>query len=106
MKKLNILFSLSLSIILAASLLAYFYFINNPHVIAIHFDSLRGIDYFGTRLDVFGILLVSLVINFVNTALSKSLYARENFLAFTIAVANTIFMSLILAAVSVIAFNN
>ena len=106
MKKLNALFCISIVLLLATLFLAYFSFINNPHVIAIHFDVLRGIDYFGTRMDVFGILLVALVMNFVNTGLAKSLYSRDNFLAFTLAIANTVFMALILVAINVVALNN
>ena len=106
MKKLNALFGISIVLILAALLLAYFVFINNPYVIALHFDFLRGIDYFGTRMDVFGVLLVALVINFTNTALAKSLYSRDNFLALTIAIVNAVFMALILVTIGVVSFNN
>ncbi len=106
MKKLNVFFGLSITIILAALFFAYFYFINNPHVIAIHFDVFKGIDYFGTRMDVFGILLVALVINFINTAMAKFLYFRENFLAFAVATINVVFMALILLAIIVISINN
>ena len=106
MKKLNVLFGLSMFLIIGSLFLAYFVFINNPHVIAIHFDVLSGIDYFGTRADIFGVLLVALVINFVNTAIAKSLHFRENFLAISVAVANFIFMALIFVAIIVIAMNN
>ncbi len=106
MKKLNTFFGISMALILGSLLLAYFSFINNTHVIALHFDAMRGIDYFGTRVDVFGILLVALVINFVNISLAKSLYSRDNFLASTLAIANAVFMALILVAISVVAFNN
>lgn len=106
MKKINILSGVSMALILAALLVAYFAFVNNTHVIALHFDAIRGIDYFGTRLDVFGILLVALVFNFVNIALAKFLYPRDNFLALILAFANTVFMILILITVVIVASNN
>ncbi len=106
LNKLRILFAVSSFSLMAAILVAYFAFINTSHVIVVHFDVLKGIDYLGTRNDVFGIGLVAFAMNLVNAALARFLYQREKFLAYAFATANVMFMALVLAAIITIAVNN
>lgn len=106
MDKLRILFAFSSLALVSAILVAYFAFINTSHVLVVHFNALNGINYLGTRADVFGIGAVAFVINLVNVSLARFLYQREKIFAYILAVANTVFMALVFAAIVVIAVNN
>lgn len=82
-----------------------FYYVKiaeNGNLLVIHFDSYKGIDFFGDRRDVLDIIISGFVIFLINLALTKPLYSRERFLAYAIAVSMVIFTVLILLAVNVI----
>ena len=81
---------------------AYVQLANSDYLLVIHFDSFRGVDFFGNRADVFGILWVGLAINAVNFLLSYVFYEREKFLSLVISWFSVFFSLLILIAVSVI----
>ena len=82
-----------------------FYYVEiaeNGNLLVIHFDSYKGIDFFGDRRDVLDIIISGFVIFLINLGLTKPLYSRERFLAYSIAVSTVIFTVLILLAVNVI----
>ena len=99
---------LALTFLAAAIILAAGFFIfgtnlwDNQNLLVIHFDSFRGANFFGDRRDVLDIIISGAVIFLINFGLTKPLYSRERFLAYTIAVSTVIFTVLILLAVDVI----
>ncbi|OGY63043.1 MAG: hypothetical protein A2745_03570 [Candidatus Harrisonbacteria bacterium RIFCSPHIGHO2_01_FULL_44_13] len=72
------------------------------HLLIIHFDSYRGIDFLGSKGDVLGILIAALAINFVNLFLTEVFYRREKFLSYILAFSSVFLSLLILIAVVVI----
>jgi hypothetical protein len=94
--------------ILSLLLLAIsFIFVHNAfktvdHLLVIHFDSYRGIDFLGNKSDVFGILGMGLAINIINILISNRLYNRDMFLSRLLSFTSAFFSGLILIAVTVI----
>ena len=95
-------FGLSLVLLLAASGKTLVNFWNLKGLIAIHFDSFRGFDFFGTRGDVYEILGIGAAVLILNIAIANSLYFKERFLSYLIAYATPFFSLLIYLGVGVI----
>ena len=68
----------------------------------LHFDSFRGIDFLGSRAQVFEILLSVFLILAINFLLARFLYDRERFLSYLFVFVSFLLSVLILMAVSVI----
>lgn len=81
---------------------AYVAFADVEHLLIIHFDSFRGIDFLGNRSDVFQILWLGLLVNIINFSLVAVFYWRERFLAYLIGYFSSVFSLLILIATAVI----
>ncbi len=101
-KYLRIIFCLSSAILLVVFLLISLKFWNVKKLIIIHFDAYKGIDFLGSRLDVFGILITAVVIFLINFFLSNLLFYRERFLSYIFAAVTLFFVILILIAVAAI----
>lgn len=95
-------FAVALVLLVVAFSFYYVKIAENGNLLVIHFDSYKGIDFFGDRRDVLDIIISGFVIFLVNLGLTKPLYLRERFLSYAIAVFTFIFAVLILLAVNVI----
>lgn len=68
----------------------------------LHFDVYKGVDFFGSRLEIFGILISAFIIILINALLANFLYSRERFLSYLFGFSGLGVMILILIAMSVI----
>lgn len=93
---------LSVILLIIGFATAYVKLAESNYLLVIHFDSFRGIDFFGSRGDVFGILLVGVAVNIVNFLLAYFIYQREKFLSQVLSWFSVFFSLLILIAVGVI----
>lgn len=81
---------------------AYVNLAEGDYLIVIHFDSYRGIDFFGTRAHVFGILWLGAALNIINFTLAAIFRRREKFLTHLLSWFSVFLSLLILIAVAVI----
>jgi len=86
--------------------LVYFGVGSSTNLLIIHFDSYRGIDFFGSRWDVWSMVAIGLVLTLVNFLLIRVLYHRESFLAYCLAFFTIFLLLLILISVAVITIVN
>ena len=101
-KYLFVIFGLSFLILLAILPFIYFKLAGGENFLVIHFDAYKGIDFFGDRLKVFGILISALAIVSVNLFLADFLYNRERFLSYFFCFGSFFLTILILIAIGVI----
>lgn len=95
-------FIISIILIAIGLVLTYNAFKTTEHLLVIHFDAYRGIDFLGDKSDVFRILYGGGAIVLVNIFLSWLLYSRERFLSRIISFSSVFLSLLILVAVTVI----
>lgn len=93
---------ISLAIILVAFGIAYFSLRDVDYLLVVHFTGGRGIDFLGTKGDIFGILFGGLTASFVNVFLTNVFYDRVRFLAYLFSFFNMVLWTLILIGVGVI----
>ena len=101
-KYLRIIFAISALLLLIIFALICFKFIavNNP--IIIHFDAYKGIDFLGSRINIFGLFFTTLIIFLINLVLSNILFYRERMLSYIFAAATLFFIILVLVSVAAI----
>ena len=87
-------------ILLISASMTYLNFAGNRNLLVIHFDSYKGIDFFGDNQDVLDIIVTGFIIFLINMALAKAFYFRERFLSYALATATVILAVLILIAVN------
>lgn len=63
-------------------------FLPRGEAIVLHFDSYRGIDFVGSRIDLIGIILSGLVMLSLNFLLADFLYTRDRFFAYVLSFAS------------------
>jgi len=101
-KYLRVIFAINAAILLVVFALIYSNFIGIKSPIIIHFDAYKGIDFLGTRIDIFGIFLSALVIFVINLFFANYLFYRERFLSYLFASTTLFLMILFLIAVAAI----
>lgn len=101
-KTLLTVFGLSFVILIFTLILALIMFGDITGPLVIHFDVYKGIDFFGGRTEVFGILWSGFAMLVINALLANFLYDRERFLSFLFAFVSLAFSILILIAAGVI----
>ncbi len=101
-KYLRAVFGLGLLILVVAFCFVYLKIIDVQTPLIIHFDAYKGIDFIGGKMDVFGILILALVIILINLFLADFLYQRERFLSYILGFGSLGLSVLILIAVAVI----
>ncbi len=106
MKRLNLTFYLSGLFIVSAFITAFAAFYNVDHIIIVHFDAIKGIDFLGTKYDILGVWLIGFSIAVINGLLSRMLFSRDQFLAWGLALVNVVLAFLMLVAIVVIILNN
>lgn len=72
----------------------------------VHFSAEKGIDFFGSRADVFNIVIISLSVLLINLFLAAALFEKERILPYILGIASFIFSFLILAAIMAIVWIN
>ncbi|MDO8585062.1 MAG: hypothetical protein Q7R85_03000 [bacterium] len=99
-------FGASFAIIAIAGAFAYYAFSDVKHLLIVHFDAFRGIDFLGTPRDVFGIAATALAVNGVNAFLAGAFWKRYPFLAAVIAVTTLVFSLFVALTLGLIVANN
>ena len=93
---------LSFVLILIAFGTAYISLRNADYLLVIHFTGGRGIDFLGTKGDIFNVLFSGLAASLVNVFLIGVFYDRVRFLSYLFSFFNIVFGTLLLIAVGVI----
>jgi len=101
-KYLRVVSAISLLILLLTGLIFYAQINSSAKLLIIHFNANKGADFWGSRGDVFGILISGLIIILINLFLSDFLYHRERFLSYIFSFANLVVSILILITINVI----
>ena len=99
-------FIISIAILSLGMWFAYSHFANLDAQVILHFDSVKGPDYWGSGQDVMKIILSGMFIALINYFLAKAVRIREEFLATILSVSSIFISSLILISVFVIIANN
>lgn len=82
--------------------LVYVNILDASNVLVIHFDSFKGVDFFGGKRDVFDIIVTAAIVWLINISMAQMFYYREKFLSYVIAGSTLVYMVLILLAVNAI----
>jgi uncharacterized membrane protein len=101
-KYLRVIAIISFLVLFLAAIIFYLTLGSTPTPIIIHFNEYNGIDFLGSRWDVFGILLSALVMILINLFLANFLYNRERFLSYIFVFGCLLISILILVVISVI----
>lgn len=99
-------FGVSFAILAVASAFAYRAFYDVTHLLIVHFDAFRGIDFLGTRRDVFGIAATAFAAYLTNALLAGACRERYPFLAAFIAWSTLAFSILVGVTLGLIVANN
>lgn len=91
-----------LVLLVAAFSVVYVRLADLQSLLVVHFDGFRGIDFLGSKSDVFGIVAAGLVIWCLNGFLVGRFYSRDRFLSYLLAFSSALFALLLLFAVIVI----
>lgn len=99
-------FGISFVILAVATAFTYRAFYDVTHLLIVHVDAFRGIDFLGTRRDVFGIAATGFAAYFTNAFLASACRDRYPFLAGMIAWSTFAFSILVGIALGIIVANN
>lgn len=83
------------AILIGAFVLAYANFGGTENLLVVHFDAYRGIDFLGSKADVFGIVGSSAAMLLINFWLAYIFYGRDRFFSY-ILTGVTVFLSLLI----------
>ncbi len=101
-KNFVIIFGLSLGLLILTALAVYLKVAEIATPLIVHFDIYEGIDFLGNRIDIFNILIITLIILLINFILAVFFFDRQRFLSFVFAYVSLAISILILIAISVI----
>ncbi|MEK7634270.1 MAG: hypothetical protein AAB396_00070 [Patescibacteria group bacterium] len=101
-KYLRVVFALSFLVLIFALAEIFLQFNKLSVPLIIHFDTYRGIDFLGGKMEIFGILISSFIAIFINFIFSNFFYYRERFISYGFGLTSLGLSVLILIAVSVI----
>lgn len=102
MKTLALLFSVSALILLIGLSLSFVWLADVSGLFVVHFDVFRGVNFLGSRYDVYGILGLGLVMSVGNFLLAGSLFSRDRFLSVILGISSILISVLLFIGVSVI----
>lgn len=77
-------------------------FLPRRESIVLHFDTYRGIDFVGGRVDLVGMLLSGYVMIALNFLLADFLYARDRFFAYVLSFASLLLSILFAVAMMIV----
>lgn len=100
--RITFLFGIALIIMIVAFSFFYVRLVDVEHLIIIHFESLRGVDFLGSKNEVIGILFSGLALNVINFLLASFLHNRQRLLSYLIGLMNIFISLLILLTIIVI----
>lgn len=95
-------FGLALIVLIIGFSLYYINLADIENLLIIHYESLNGVDFLGSKKETLGILLSGLLINIINFVLASVLYSRRRFYAYLICITNFFLSMLILLTIIVI----
>ena len=99
---LTILFGIAMVTLVVAFSIFYVRLADVEHLLVIHFESLRGVDFLGSKSEITGVLASGLALVLINFLVAAFLHNRSRLFSYLIGVM-TIFISLlILLTISVI----
>ncbi|MEK7086863.1 MAG: hypothetical protein AAB935_01245 [Patescibacteria group bacterium] len=101
-KILKIFSILSFGLLVFAILLIYFNLRRFSPPLILHFDEFRGVDFFGEKIEFFGIWFVGFAAVTINTALSEVFFHRERVLSYLFLGVNVLLSLLILIISAVV----
>lgn len=81
---------------------AFSYLPSVDHLLVIHFTGMDGIDYSGTKADVYSVILSGLAMAGLNFFFANYFYRRDKFFSYLFAYFNVFLAGLILIALAVI----
>jgi hypothetical protein len=99
-------FGLSLLILIVSFSLYYIELADAKNLLVIHFKSLGGVDFLGSKWDALAILFSGLIITVINFLLAILLYNRQRLLSYLAGTATLLLSLLILLAITVIIIVN
>ncbi len=102
MKLKRLLFLAAFVILVFALGIAYVQLADHDALLILHFDTYRGIDFLGSKFDVFNVLYVGVGMIILNYLIARGLSKRSMVLAQILAGASVLFSLLIFIAVLVI----
>lgn len=106
MKLLNLSFVVSFVFVAISFALSAIFFYDVNHLLVVHFDIFKGIDFFGTKNDVFLISAQFLSLIVINFFIAKFLYLRVSFLSWAIAALSLALGIINLVSIITIIINN
>lgn len=95
-KYILLIFAASAVILVIAAATAFINLSGANNLLVIHFDSYKGVDFFGEKYDVFEIVFTAMAIFLINLFLTNEFYSREKFLSYIFAV-NTLIVSILIS---------
>jgi hypothetical protein len=101
-KYLRVVGGLSLFILLVSTLIFYVGEDSMTSPLTIHFDAYKGINFLGSKIQVYGIIISALVMVLINLFLAGFIYRRERFLSYIFGFASLELSILILIVIGVI----
>jgi len=102
MKLKHILFIAAAILLFAALGTAYVKLADHDALLILHFDTYRGIDFLGSKFDVFNIIYLGIGMTLLNYLLARGIFKRDRILGQILAGASAFFALLIFMAVLVI----
>jgi len=99
-------FSVGAAILVIAFVFAYINFGSLENLLVVHFDVYRGIDFLGSKADVFAVLASGVAMLAINFWLAWIFRRRDQFFSYVLAV-GTVFLSVLifLAITGIISIN-
>ena len=101
-KYLRVVFILSFLILFFLSLVSFVKLADISSPLIIHFDVYEGIDFFGGKMEIFGILFSAFIMILINFFLADFLYNRQRFLSYIFSFGSLWITILILISMGVI----
>ncbi len=95
-------FGSAFAILLIALGVALYFLRAVDYLLIIHFDNFHGLDFLGTKANVFEIISIGAFLVLINAWLAKALYHRERFFSYILGSVSVLIAGLILIAVGVI----
>lgn len=103
---LHMVFAASALFLALSSVLAWYHLTEQKEFLILHFDTYRGIDFFGNIEVVYQILIISATIVLLNFFLASVLFYREKFFSYALAFGSLFCGILLLIGISVIVLVN
>ena len=101
-KYLRVVFAITAVLFLFTLIYSFLAFRGIVGPLIIHFDSFNGIDFIGTKIQVFGIMIFGLIMLLINFFLADFIYSRERFLAYVLSFSSLVLGILLLIVIAVI----